>query len=164
MPPYATICHHMPPYANICQHMSHMPPHGPYATICTHMDHMPPYVKKKKVFAVTMKECEPTRQPESTSTRIVYVYLGQTSRLYIDVSSIPWLLTWMHDELFTGGVPVKLPLEQSSAVADLDPVILRWDFEDFLFGVKSGAPLGCVSFLRVCCWVCERLLAKEAAR
>ena len=110
-------------------------------------------MSKKRVVAVTMPECETTRHPDVRTVRTVHVLIGgKTTTLYIDVSAIPWLLTWMNDEIQTGGVAAKIPREHAVDGAQDEEILMRWDFQDqdtWTAIITQGAKKGVVRKTRV---------------
>ena len=79
---------------------------------------------------VTMPECETTRHPNCSSTTEVKLLLWTTTSLWVRTDSIPWVVTWLADEVSTQGIPFEaaptgIGLANSTAVAG---VKLEWDF------------------------------------
>ena len=94
------------------------------------------YVSKRRQNLITeieMRELEPTKHPNSERTRAVKLLPLSTNSLWLSTDDVGWLVSWLADELETGGVPME------AAVADHEAslarnchapgVHIRWDFD-----------------------------------
>ena len=77
-----------------------------------------------------MPEFEPTSHPKRLERRTITLLALSTNSLWIRVDCIAWLLTWLRDELLSGGVLMVLddPLEALECNCEADHVHIRWDF------------------------------------
>ena len=94
------------------------------------------YVSKRRQNLITvfeMLEREPTKHPNGERTRAVKLLPLSTNSLWLSIDDLVWLVSWLADELETGGVPME------SAVADHEACHegnsqapgfhIRWDFD-----------------------------------
>jgi len=75
------------------------------------------YVSKRRQNQITeieMRELEPTKHPNSERKRKVKLLAVSTNSLWLSIGDLDWLVTWLADELETGGVP----MEDAVAVPD----------------------------------------------
>ena len=111
------------------------------------------YVRKRKfkVVSVDMPQCEPTRHPDSKERRVIRLLGTSTSSVWIALSDVAWLLTWLSDAVSTGGVPLPTKAELNANSPAVAGVSFQWDFDDaweavILSGPDSGTVVRtCVS-------------------
>ena len=100
---------------------------------------------KNNITQIDMPEFEPTSHPNRVERRTITLLALSTNSLYLRVDDLDWLLTWLRDEIRSGGVPVVLgdPLEALGCNCEADRVHIRWDFGGaweaiILAGEKKG--------------------------
>ena len=100
--------------------------------------------RKWRLVVANIPQCEPTRHPDSRERRAVRLLGLSTNQVWLPLSDVPRLLTWLADAITTGGVPTTAKptlTANSSAVAGVN---VKWDFADsweavILTGPNAGA-------------------------
>ena len=88
------------------------------------------YVSKRRQNLITeieMRELEPTKHPNSERARAVKLLPRSTNSLWLSTDDVGWLLSWLADELETGGVPMEAAVADHEASPWLSYSMgLRW--------------------------------------
>ena len=94
------------------------------------------YVSKRRQNLITeieMRELEPTKHPNSERTRAVKLLPLSTNSLWLSTDDVGWLVSWLADELETGGVPMEAAVADHEASLERNchapGVHIRWDFD-----------------------------------
>ena len=98
------------------------------------------YVSKRRkdhITEIDMPELEPTKHPDSSRRRTVRLSALSTNSLWVSTRDLDWLVTWLANEVETGGAPMDDELASNeAAVAALEQncrapgVHIRWDVDD----------------------------------
>ena len=85
---------------------------------------------KNNITEIDMPEFEPTSIPNRKERRTITLLALSTNSVWLRVDDLAWLVTWLRDELHSGGVHVALddPLEALACNCDTEHVHIRWDF------------------------------------
>ena len=100
--------------------------------------------RKLRLVVANMPQCEPTRHPDSMERRAVRLLGLSTNQVWLPLSDVPWLLTWLADAITTGGVPTPAKPKLTANSPAVAGVSVKWDFVDsweavILTGPNAGA-------------------------
>ena len=77
--------------------------------------------RKDQITEIDMRELEPTKHPNSEHRRAVKLLALSTNSLWLSTGDLDWLVTWLADEVETGGVPMEDAVaSDEAAVAALE--------------------------------------------
>ena len=103
--------------------------------------------RKLKLVVVDMPQCEPTRHPDSQERRSVRLLGLSTNQVWLPLSDVPWLISWLADAISTGGVPTQPKSQLTANSPAVAGVNFKWDFfadsweAVILTGPSAGATL-----------------------
>ena len=98
----------------------------------------------QQVTEVLMPQRDPRSHPDCTDTRKVRLLPLGTNSVWIAVADVPWMLTWLADEVESGGVaPLTDEAVQLETNTSVEGVHIRWSFDGaweaiILAGPKKG--------------------------
>ena len=84
----------------------------------------------QKVTRLLRPQRDPGSQPDCTETRKARLLPLGTNSVWIAVADVPWMLTWLADEVESGGVaPLTDEAVQLETNTSVEGVHIRWSFD-----------------------------------
>jgi hypothetical protein len=96
-----------------------------------------------RIVNAVMPQYERHSHPQNTETRTVRLIALSTNQTWLQVDDLDWFLTWIKDELKSGGVemPAEDPLTDLKPNCECKKISVRWDFDGAWEAIILEGPL-----------------------